>query len=179
MGLGVFIGIFIILFGIAIIINGVFHINIPVFKIFIALLFIFIGLRIITGNRIFSHNFFRMGEFSNRAFNRMQYRGFPGGQREYNAVFSSTVVDLRGITLEQNITAVKVNAIFGSAEVILDRYTPVRIMAESVFGGVQLPDNSSGAFGSATYQSPDFDESKNHLIIDASSIFGGINVRID
>jgi hypothetical protein len=42
---------------------------------------------------------------------------------------------------------------------------------------VKLPQNISGAFGSASYQSQDFDENKNYLFIDATSVIGSIEVH--
>lgn len=92
-------------------------------------------------------------------------------------MFGKAVIDLRGIERKEKITRVKINAVFGGAEVILDKNTPVRIKADVVFGGVQTPENVAGGFGSASYQSPDFDENKNCLFIDASSVFGGIEIH--
>jgi len=60
--------------------------------------------------------------------------------------------------LKEKITRIKVTAVFGGAEVILDKNMPVRIKADTVFGVVQLPQNIAGAFGSAFYQSQTFEE---------------------
>jgi hypothetical protein len=54
---------------------------------------------------------------------------------------------------------------------------PVRIKAETVFGGVHLPENVAGGFGSAFYQSKNFDESKNYLLIEGSSVFGSVEIH--
>jgi predicted membrane protein len=87
------------------------------------------------------------------------------------------VVDLRDIELKEKVTRIKVNAIFGSADIFLNKTTPVRIKADAVFGGVQLPENITGAFGTSTYQSKDFDENQNYLMIEGTSVFGGIVIR--
>jgi predicted membrane protein len=54
---------------------------------------------------------------------------------------------------------------------------PVRVRVDTVLGEVKLPQNIAGAFGSAHYQSQDFDENKNYLLIDASSVFGGVDIH--
>jgi predicted membrane protein len=175
MGLGLLIGVLIILFGLGIIINVVFHVNIPIGKILVGVFLIYIGLRIILGNSFtppIAH--WRSGD---AVFNHRTYHGLPGDSNEYNAVFGKAMVDLRGVELKEKITRLKITAVFGGAEVILDKNMPVRIKAETVFGGVQLPENIAGGFGSASYQSQNFDEKNNYLLIEASSVFGGVEIH--
>jgi hypothetical protein len=175
MGIGLFIGVLVILLGLGIIVNVIFHIHIPIFKVLFGLILIFIGLKIIFGSTISFPSY--QGKSGNVIFQERTYRGFPGDSKEYNAVFGKVVVDLRGIELKEKVTQIKVNAVFGGAEVILSDTTPVRIRADAVFGGVQLPENSAGAFGTSFYQSKNFDENQNYLLIEGSSVFGGIVIR--
>jgi len=175
MGLGLLIGVLIMLWGLGIIINVIFHVNIPVFKILLGLFLIYIGLKIIFGNSFscpIAHWHSRDAVFSHKT-----YQGLHGDSNEYNAVFGKAMVDLRGVELKEKVTRIKVAAVFGNAEVILDKNIPVRIKADTVFGDVKLPQNVGGAFASAYYQSQDFDENKNYLLIDASSVFGGIEIH--
>jgi hypothetical protein len=175
MGIGLFIGVLVILLGLGIIVNVIFHIHIPIFKVLFGLILIFIGLKIIFGSTISFPSY--QGKAGNVIFQERAYRGFPGDSKEYNAVFGKVVVDLRGIELKEKVTQIKVNAVFGGAEVILSDTTAVRIRADAVFGGVQLPENSAGAFGTSFYQSKNFDENQNYLLIEGSSVFGGIVIR--
>jgi hypothetical protein len=175
MGIGLFIGILIVLIGLGIIINVIFHIHIPIVKILFGLVLIYIGLRIIFGGW-FSFPICHR-EWGNAVFHHRTYRGFSGDSKEYNAVFGKAVVDLRDIELKEKVTRVKINAVFGGAEVILNEKTPVRIKADAVFGGVQLPENIVGALGTSTYQSKNFDENKNYLCIEGSSVFGGMVIH--
>lgn len=175
MGFGLLVGVLIILFGLGIIVNVVFHVNIPIFKILFGLLLIYIGLKIILGNWFPSPVIQKHSR--DAVFNNRTYHGLPDNSNEYNAVFGKAVIDLRGIELKEKITRIKINAVFGGAEVILDKNMPVRIKADAVFGGVQTPENVAGGFGAASYQSQDFDENKNYLLIDASSVFGGIEIH--
>jgi hypothetical protein len=175
MGIGLFIGVLIILLGLGIIVNVIFHIHIPIFKILFGLVLIFIGLKIILGPWFFFP--LRHGESGNAIFQERTYRGFISDSKEYNAVFGKAVVDLQDIELKEKVTRIKINAVFGSADVILNKVTPVRIKADAVFGGVQLPENITGAFGTSTYQSKNFNEDQNYLVIEATSVFAGIVIR--
>jgi hypothetical protein len=175
MGIGLLIGVLIILLGLGIIVNVIFHVHIPIFKILFGLILIFIGLKIILGPWLSFP--IRHGESGNVIFHERTYRGFSGDSKEYNAVFGKAVVDLRDIELKEKVTRIKINAVFGSADVILNEATPVRIKADAVFGGVQLPENITGAFGTSTYQSKNFNENQNYLVIEAASVFAGIVIR--
>jgi hypothetical protein len=175
MGIGLFIGVLIILLGLGIIVNVIFHIHIPIFKILFGLILIFIGLKMIFGSWISFPPY--QGRSGNVIFHERTYRGFSGDSKEYNAVFGKAVVDLRDIELKEKVTRIKINAVFGSADVILNEATPVRIKADAVFGGVQLPENITGAFGTSTYQSKNFNENQNYLVIEAASVFAGVVIR--
>jgi hypothetical protein len=175
MGIGLFIGVLIILLGLGIIVNVIFHIHIPIFMILFGLILIYIGLKIILGPW-FSFPICH-GESGNVIFHERTYRGLSGDSKEYNAVFGKAVVDLRDIELKEKVTRIKINAVFGGVKVLLSAATPVRIKADAVFGGVQLPENVTGAFGTSTYQSRNFNENQNYLLIEGASVFGGIVIR--
>jgi hypothetical protein len=175
MGIGLFIGVLIILLGLGIIVNVIFHTHIPIFKVLFGLILIYLGLKIIFGSWISFPAF--QGNSGNVLFQERTYRGLPRDSREYNTVFGKSVIDLRGLELKEKITRIKISVVFGGAEVLLSEATPVRIKADAVFGGIQLPENISGAFGTSTYQSKNFDESQNYLVIDGNSVFGGIVIR--
>jgi hypothetical protein len=175
MGFGLLIGVLIMLWGLGIIINVVFHVNIPILKILLGLFLIYIGLKIIFGSSFpcsIFHWHSQDAVFSNRT-----YQGLHGESNEYNAVFGKAMIDLRGVELKEKVTRIKVATVFGNAEVILDKNIPVRIKVDTILGEVKMPQNIGGSFGSAYYQSENFDENKNYLIIDASSVIGGIEIH--
>jgi hypothetical protein len=175
MGVGLLVGILIILFGLGIIVNVVFHVSIPVFKIFVGLLLVYIGLRIIFGGWVsLPEDHWRSGD---AVFRNRTYHGLSGESNQYNTIFGKTTIDLRGIELKEKVTRLEVKVVFGETDVILDKETPVRIRAQTVLGGVQMPENAASAFGSAYYQSSNFDESKNYLLIEGSSVFGSITIH--
>jgi hypothetical protein len=177
MGIGLFIGALIILLGLGIIVNVIFGIHIPIFKILFGLILVFIGLRIIFGGWV--HFPPGHGKPGDVIFHERTYKGLSEDTKEYNAVFGKAVVDLRDVELKEKVTRIKINAVFGSAEVRLSPTMPVRIKADAVFGGVQLPENVTAAFGTSTYQSKNFNENQNYLYIEGASVFGGIVIRYE
>ena len=72
----------------------------------------------------------------------------------------------------------EINAIFGNANVLLNKDVPVRIKSDVAFGGISLPDGDTGGFGSSTYVSDNFDENEPYLYIKASAVFGNMNIRL-
>jgi predicted membrane protein len=176
MGMGLLFGILVILFGLGIIINVVFHVNIPVFKVLVGVFIIYLGLKVILGDG-FNFRGMNWNHGHDAVFNNRTYNGISDNRKEYNAVFGKAVVDLRGVTLNEKVTRIKVTAVFGGAEVILDKDMPFRIKAEAVFGGVNMPENSAGAFGTSSYSSKNFDEGSNYLLIDCESVFGGVDIH--
>ena len=174
MGAGIFFGIVIILIGISILIKVVFKIDFPVFKILFGLFLIYLGAKFLLGS--FGFLGFSSGD-SNAVFSEINIEGNVDDKREYNAVFGKANIDLRGIVLTKKVTTIEVNAVFGGCNILLDNDTPVRIKAEAVFGGINLPEGGSGGFGNSSYKSKNFDETQNYLYIKANAVFGGIKIN--
>lgn len=175
MSMGVFWGVVITLIGIGILVNVVFKVNLPIFKILIGLFFIYLGLQIIFGWRCCGGNW---GSKSDVVFHQQTISNVAGNG-EYNAVFGKVNVDLRNLQLTEKVTRLEVNAVFGGAEIWLRPNMPFKINADAAFGGVQMPANSAGGFGSTTYTSPNFDESQNYLLLKVAAVFGGVVVYVE
>lgn len=174
MGSSLFWGVLLIIIGLSLVIKIVFNIDFPVFKIIIAFIFIYIGLKIILG-----HNFKPFHEhksdneviFGESSFNNIEHG------KEYNVIFSKGNFDLRNIPLQESgPTKVKITTVFGGARIIIDKNKPIRIKADAVFSGVQMPNGNSTAFGTTLYSSDSLDLSKPYLEVKADAVFGGIEV---
>jgi len=174
MGVGIFFGIIIILVGISILIKVIFKIDFPIFKILFGLFLIYLGAKFIFGSFGFS-NFRSSGD--DAIFNEVTIDGKINEKREYNAVFGKATIDLRDIELTEKVTKIEVNAVFGGCVIRLNEQTPVKINADAIFGGVDLPEGGAGGFGSSNYESDNFDEARNYLVIQASAVFGGIEIN--
>ncbi len=173
MGAGVFWGALLIVIGLALIIRFVFNVDFPVFKVIFALFFIYIGLRILFG----SFGLFRIETgpddvlFSEREFIH------PGKDKEYNIVFGKGNFDFTDVDLSQGNVNVKIGTVFGASEIRIDRDMPVKITADAVFSGAELPDGNTAVFGSSSYQTESFNPDSNHLKIKLDVVFAGVHVK--
>lgn len=173
MGPGVFWGALLIIIGLALIIRFVFNIDFPVFKVLFALFFIYIGLRILFG----SFNIFKIETGPNDViFTEKEYIQ-PEDDKEYNVVFGKGNFDFTDIDLSQGNVNVKIGTVFGGSLIKIDRDMPVKIVADAVFSGAELPDGNTAVFGSSSYQSESFNPDSNHLKIKLDVVFGGIQVK--
>ena len=167
---GVFWGVVLIILGLSVIVNMVFHIHIPVFRILFALLIIYVGLKVLTGGGFHpfkpDKNTIMFGETTVKELLL----------KEYNVIFGKGNFDLSKASPSE--TTAELNTIFGASEVMIPSAFPVKIVVDSVFAGAQLPDGGTVSFGSSTYKTPGYDESKPHLSLKASVIFGGLQVRL-
>lgn len=159
--------------GISLIIKVIFNVDFPIFKIIIAFFFIYLGLRILFGNfGMFSMN---TGPneilFSERTYNS------PYDFDEYNVVFGKAVYDFTDVDLSQGTKKVKLGTVFGGSFIKVDPDMPVKIVADAVFAGAELPDGNSAVFGSSSYVSPTFKEDSAHLFIKVDVIFGAVKVN--
>jgi predicted membrane protein len=173
MGTALFWGLLLILIGLSLIFRIIFNIDFPLFKIIIAFLFIFIGIRILIGSTGFVTFH---GKAGNAVFSEQKYKVASGG-REYNVIFGSGVYDFRDFDPSKGTKSVKISSVFGSAEILINIDTPVRIRVEAVFAGVNLPNGNSAVFGNSTYESPNFNPDLPYLEINLDAVFGGINVK--
>ena len=162
-----------VLIGLTLIIRFVFNINFPVIKVLFALFFIYIGLRILFG----SFGMFRFETGPNDViFNEKEYSR-PEHNKEYNVVFGKGNFDFTNVDLSQGNVNVKIGTVFGAAEIRIDRDMPVKIVADAVFAGAELPDGNTAVCGSSSYQSESFDPDSNYLKIKLDVVFGGVQIR--
>jgi predicted membrane protein len=159
-------GVLIILIGVSIILNSVFNINIPVFKIFFAICFIYIGISIIVGSTI------RHGDNKSTIF--AESKMIKPQTDEYNTIFGKSELDLREMKIGDKI---KIATIFGDTRIYISSQKPYRINGSSAFGELKTPANHTVNFGSLDYQSDSYKDEKLSIIIEASVVFGNIEIK--
>jgi predicted membrane protein len=95
------------------------------------------------------------------------------------AVFGGVTVDLRATPLPPGETRITVVAIFGGAEIFVPEDVAVRVTGVTVFGGVKVrgKDARGGIFSLSEYQSPGYHQAARRLHIDATTVFGGAEVK--
>lgn len=176
MGGALFWGLLVVIIGVVIILNGVFRINIPIFKLLIGFFFIYLGLRIIFGSWGWM-SWHSHGQGQDVVFHEQIINTPDANKKEYNVVFGKMVLDLHEVALERIPRTIDVHTVFSSTEIILNPAVPVKLVANVAFGGIQLPDRTSGGFGSTLFTTSNFNENEPYLTIRADTVFGGMNVR--
>ena len=172
----VFWGIMLILLGAAVIIKVVFQVNIPLGRLFFAFILIYIGVWFLMGGKWGFQTTNNNGNtviFSESRVNVTK----PSGE-EYNVIFGRGIVDLTGIVLNnEGVTRLKVNTIFGSGVLRLNPGIPTKIIFDSPFASVQLPNGNNIPFGSNyTYTTQSFQENQGYLLIKADVVFGSLEI---
>ena len=168
-------GLLLIVLGLSLILRIVFNVDFPIFKIIIAFVLIYLGFKILFGS-FESKVHYNTGDEKDVVFGEKKFSNFEGNG-DYSTVFGKSTFDFRGYNLKDEKNRLKLSTVFGSTEIKLDKDLPVRIKVESAFGGVDLPNGNSSAFGSTSYESPNFNASLPFLDLKLDVIFGGVEIK--
>jgi predicted membrane protein len=173
MGMGLFWGLILIALGLSIIFKVIFDVSI--FRILIAAVLILIGIKILVGRNIFHVD----TKDSDVIFNEKRYTEFPLTSKEYNTIFGKTTFDFSeaAVPTDTNIK-LQFNTIFGHTIIILPQGLPVNIKGEAVFGAVEMPNENTAVFGSASYRSEQDSAAASFVDVKASTVFGNIEIKL-
>jgi hypothetical protein len=171
----VFWGVLLILMGIAVIIKVVFQVNIPLGRLFFAFILIYVGLWFLLGGKF---GWQSQIHGNTVVFNESQVNITQPSAEEYNVIFGKGIMDLTGVILnKEGVTRLKVNTIFGSGVLKLNPDIPTKIVFDSPFASVQLPDGNNITFGSNySYTTKSYQENQGYLLIKADVVFGSLEV---
>ena len=172
MGAGLFWGAFLLLLGVALIIKVVFNVDFPVFKVLVGVFLILLGLKVVFGKFLISPDHFKAEE---TIFNERVYDN-PESGKEYSVLFAKGVYDFTNVDLEQGSFRVKVSTVFGGTQIIIPRDKPVRIQADAVFAGAELPGGNNAVFGTSIYESANWNPDSASIDIKVDVVFGGVQV---
>lgn len=172
MGAGIFWGAFLLLLGVALIIKVVFQVDFPIFKVVLGIFLVLLGFKVLFGRVIVPNKQWGPDEtvFHERTYDDPE----PG--KEYTVLFGKGVYDFTDVDLSQGHFHAKISAIFGGAQIIVPRDVPVRIKAEAVFAGAELPDGNTSVFGDTVWESDEWDGQTPGINLKAEVVFGGIQV---
>lgn len=172
MGAGIFWGAFLLLLGIAMIIKVVFQVDFPVFKVVVGIFLVMLGIKVLFGRFIIPSHHFEPEEtiFSERTYDQ------PESGKEYTVLFAKGVYDFTNVDLSGGSFHTKISTVFGGTQVIIPRDVPVRITADAVFAGAELPDGNTAVFGSAIYESDSWSPDSVSINIKMDVVFGGVQV---
>jgi predicted membrane protein len=175
MGAAIFWGSILIVIGISLLIKVVFNIDFPIFKILVAFLFFFIGIRILLG----SFGVFNFQTGPNDVIFSEKLYSAPYEHSEYNVIFSKGVFDFRNVDLSSGTQNIKISTVFGGSQIKISDDMPVKINADAVFAGAELPDGNTAVFGNSSYTSKSFNPDSAYLNIKVDVVFGGVQVLRD
>ena len=172
MGAGLFWGAFLLLLGVALIVKVVFNVDFPVFKVVIGIFLVLLGLKILFGRTFFAERHFDAEDtiFSERIYDN------PESGKEYTVLFGKGVYDFTNVDLEKGSFHVKVSTVFGGTQIIVPADKPVRVKADAVFAGAELPDGNNAVFGTSVYESESWSPDTASLDIKVDVVFGGVQV---
>ncbi len=172
MGAGIFWGAFLLMLGIALIIKVVFQVDFPVFKVVVGIFLVLLGLKVLLGRTVFPSHHFEPEEcmFSERSYDD------PEPNKEYTVIFGKGVYDFTNVDLSKGSFHTKISTVFGGTQIIIPRDVPVRISADAVFAGAELPDGTSAVFGSRVYESDSWRPDSACIDIKVDVVFGGVQV---
>ena len=149
MGTGLFWGAFLLILGIALIIKVVFNIDFPIFKVLVGVFLVLLGIKVLFGKVLIPSHHFEPEDtiFSERVYDN------PEAGKEYTVLFAKGVYDFTNVDLSKGSYHVKVSTVFGGTQIIIPRDKPVRIKADAVFAGAELPEGHTAVFGTTVYES--------------------------
>ena len=108
--------------------------------------------------------------FSERTFDD------PESGKEYTVLFAKGVYDFTNVDLSKGSIHTKISTVFGGTQIIVPRDVPVKITADAVFAGAELPDGNTAVFGSSVYESESWTRDSASINIKVDVVFGGVQV---
>ncbi len=170
-GCGLFFGIILILWGILILLNVLLGIKVPVFRIILAFILIYLGIATLVGKPI------GWGKAKNVIICERRKPDTSTTLEKYEIVFGERIVDLTGIKLGSSSKYISVNTVFGECILKINPELPSKLVINAAFAEARLPDGTSFSFGTNTFKTPSFDESKPFLLIEGSVVFGKLELE--
>jgi hypothetical protein len=168
---GIFWGSILILLGISVIIRIVFNVHVPLVRIVFALILIYFGIQVLVGG-----TWCRSTCKSNTVLFGEVKTEFTKDSNEYNIIFGKGSVSFTDSALAANNRRIKINTIFGAGEIKINPALPAVIKVSAAFSGAKMPDGAIISFGEYTYKTKSFSETAPFLRIDATVVFGGLEI---
>ena len=100
---------------------------------------------------------------------------FDGGS--VNNVFGDVRIDISAIKLKKNMTKVYVSGVFGDVTIVLPMNIAHKVKTSCVAGDLKIYENRrDGLLPTLEYQDPSYSEASNKLYLQASVVFGSVNI---
>ena len=159
-------GIILLIAGLVLLLANFLGIKVNFFRLFPGIAFLILGVFILFGQvggrdeLIFDHRKIDLSE----------------PFREKNIIFAQGIMDLNDLKLPESSKKIKLNVVFGSGRLILNKNIPTIVHASSVFGSVQLPGQSVTFIGSTEYILGEIHSNIPYLDIETNVVFGQLKI---
>jgi hypothetical protein len=164
---GVFWGLVLVFIGCGWVLNNTLGLNIHVFGIVFSLIIIYLGIMLLVGaNRDCCRT-------ENIAFDERSVK-LDSKHGKYSVTFGSG-----NFTLDNSVkppASIEISVVFGGAKLYINKDTPVKVIANAAFGGIEMPSGRDVAFGRGEYSNPAFGPDKDHVIVKVDVAFGGCEI---
>lgn len=161
-------GLFLILVGGIFLVKHIFNLDIPVGRTIIGVLLVYLGLSILfAGGTVTSRSDIIFG---NRNIHVTDL------DREYNIIFGSGTIDLSDAVINGQPGSIKINTIFSTGTVIINRNQPLVIRSNAAFATATMPDRSTISFGNNIYKTGAAGEMQQYLEIESNTVFGTVRI---
>jgi len=169
--MNLFWGAILILLGLSMVLKSVFHIHLPLVRIAFAVIIIWWGVKLLLGN------FDSSSSKENTVLFSSEKMMSDGEDSDYNVIFGSGIVDLRGIDLSEGSKTVKISAVFGGAKILTNPAVPTITKMSVAFGEGRTPEGVVSFLGDRKYANAAYVKGENVLILKADAVFGSIVVE--
>ncbi len=147
-----------------------------IWKLFLPVVFVLIGLSMIFRNNKRGETAQKIQElgiepdefeeyWATFSEQKLNFKGKEFSGCKIDSVFGGVEVDLRGAKIKDN-AVLRISAVFGGVTVWVDDDINVEVLSTSIFGGIDNKRKEQSA-----------DEKKKTVYVDASCIFGGVDIK--
>lgn len=170
--------------GVILLIQQVLGIHLPIFKLCFGVFLVYMGLKVIFG--AFGMNFRvwdakKMSTDTEAIFSESEFKiksdGSGRANSNFTTVFGKSTLDTTQFSKEELSQPIKVDNVFGHTLILTDPSIPLKVQANVAFGHIQVRDQKFSFIGDNLMTTPGFEETKPHLFIQVSSVFGEVSIK--
>lgn len=170
MGFTLFISLFLLSLGLGLVIKALLSSHLPLSRWIVGSLIVLLGVHLLMNNlrksdQLDSHRVW---------FSDSNLIVDSVGNSDIDVAFGDVLVDLRQFDLNDSLPTIRIQVVFGHAEVLLPQNVAFVVETDMGFAGTTGLTRTAGGFGHHYYASPLFQKDANYLTVDVSVLFGAV-----
>jgi hypothetical protein len=139
-------GSLLIVIGVSLLLKAFFGISLPIMRVAIGVFLLYLGLTFLVPTKTIGH------ETKAIIFNKKYIHADLFEDHAYSVIFGEGTIDLSEL---DKPTHVQIKSSYSSTTVILDPNIPTKVIIDSMFSNVSLPDETITSFGHYSYKNMD------------------------